>query len=93
MVLNRSWIFGTISVVLFVGLACLLAFVIPETCLTCNQAKSACYRAAVFDHVQQRNTKGEDRRADIELNLQMVLYNIIKYCILIIKPYLSHDNV
>lgn len=72
MALTRPWLLGTGAVVVLVTLGCLLAFYIPETCLTCSKDTSqSCYRAAVFDHHQQVNTKGDDNQADIELNLQV----------------------
>lgn len=75
MALSRPWLLGTLAVVVLVTLGCLLAFYIPETCLTCSKDRSsqACYRAAVFDHRHQVNTKaGQDtRKTDIELNLQV----------------------
>lgn len=72
MAVTRPWLVSTVGVAVLVTLGCLLAFYIPETCLTCRKDNSqSCYRAAVLDHRQQVNTKGDDKQTDIELNLQV----------------------
>lgn len=71
--LKHPWLVGTLSVLLLVGLGCVLAFYVPATCLICSSPDNslACFRGAVLDHVQQVNPKEENKPADIELNLQV----------------------
>lgn len=70
--ISRSWILGSVGAAALIVTACMVAFVIPQTCLTCDRGRqSGCYRAAILDHVQQVNTAGHNRLADIDLNLQV----------------------
>lgn len=72
--MNRTtWWLGSIGVLSLVVIACLVAFVIPGSCITCSDQPSntGCFRAAVLDHVHQSSRNGGGTKENIKLNLKL----------------------
>ena len=72
--MNRTtWWLGSIGVLSLVVIACLVAFVIPGSCITCSDQPSntGCFRDAVLDHVHQSSRNGGGTKENIKLNLKL----------------------